>query len=140
MAIQHRFERPLRIRFSHCDPAGIVFYPRYFTMFNDLVEDWVSHALRIPYDELLGRRRVGLPTVSLTCRFAAISLMGEDVTLGLSLQRLGRSSVTLALGCRRGEEQRVQIEQVLVATDLHTHRPIAIPEDLRQAMLEFQQD
>ena len=140
MAVRHRFERALRVHFSHCDPAGIVFYPRYFTMFNDLVEDWISHGLGIAYDELLGQRRVGLPSVSLTCQFQAISRMGDEVTLGLSLQRLGRSSIALALGCRQGDEQRVQIEQVLVATDLHTHRPIPIPEDLRQAMSAFQQD
>ncbi len=34
------FERPVRIRFSHCDPAGIVFFPQYLVMTNDvLVED-----------------------------------------------------------------------------------------------------
>ena len=32
----------LPIRFRHCDAAGIVFYPRYFEMMNDLVEDWFA--------------------------------------------------------------------------------------------------
>ena len=31
--------RERRIRFSDCDPAGIVFYPQYFVMFNGLVEE-----------------------------------------------------------------------------------------------------
>ncbi len=138
-ATVHRFERPLTIRFSHCDPAGIVFYPRYFEMFNDLVEEWVSDGLGIPYAELLGARRTGLPTVSLECGFSAISRMGEQVTLGLTVQHVGRSSIRLALGCRRGDEQRVQLQQVLVTTSLDTHRAVAIPDDLRQAMLAFQQ-
>ena len=69
MAIVHPFERPLRIRFAHCDPAGIVFFPQYLVMINDLVEDWVSDALGVPYAELLGRRRTGMPTVSLQCEF-----------------------------------------------------------------------
>jgi 4-hydroxybenzoyl-CoA thioesterase len=136
----HRFERALTIRFSHCDPAGIVFYPRYFTMFNDLVEDWVTHALGIPYAELLGRRRTGLPSVSLNTQFSAISRMGDEVMMGLTLDHIGRSSIRLSLGCRQGNEQRVQVQQVLVATDLDSHRPIAIPDDLRQAMLAFQRD
>jgi 4-hydroxybenzoyl-CoA thioesterase len=34
------FARERIIRFSDCDPAGIVFYPQYFVMFNGLVEDW----------------------------------------------------------------------------------------------------
>ena len=136
----HRFERPLTIRFSHCDPAGLVFYPRYFTMFNDLVEDWVTHALGVPYAELLGRRRIGLPSVSLNTQFSAISRMGDEVMMGLTLDHIGRSSIRLSLGCRQGTQQRVSAEQVLVATDLDTHRPIAIPDDLRQAMVAFQQD
>jgi 4-hydroxybenzoyl-CoA thioesterase len=135
----HRFERPLLIRFSHCDPAGIVFFPRYLAMFNDLVEDWVTEALGIPYAELLGPRRTGLPSVSLNCQFSAVSRMGDEVMLGLSLEHIGRSSLRLNLGCRSGTEQRVQVQQVLVATSLDTHRPIPIPDDLRQAMTAFQQ-
>ncbi len=30
------FSRERLIRFSDCDPAGIVFYPQYFVMFNGL--------------------------------------------------------------------------------------------------------
>ena len=26
-----------KVRFQHCDPAGIVFYPRYFEMLNSVV-------------------------------------------------------------------------------------------------------
>ena len=136
----HRFERSIGIRFSHCDPAGIVFYPRYFVLFNDLVEDWVTSALGVPYAELLGRRRTGLPTVSLNSQFNAVSRMGEEVQMGLTLEHIGRSSIRLSLGCRHGSEQRAQVQQVLVLTDLDTHRPIEIPEDLRRAMVAFQRD
>lgn len=136
-AVIHTFERPLTIRFSHCDPAGIVFFPRYLAMFNDLVETWVTEGLGIPYAELIGTRRVGLPTVNLQCNFTAVSRMGEEVMLGVSVAHIGRSSVRLRLGCRRGEEARVAIEQTLVATDLSTHRAIALPDDLRAAMIRF---
>ena len=33
------FESDKLIRFHHCDPAGIIFYPQYFILFNELVED-----------------------------------------------------------------------------------------------------
>ena len=82
-----RFERALRIRFAHCDPAGIVFFPQYLVMFNGLVEDWFTEGLGVSYAELLGPRRVGLPIVRLECDFSAISRMGDDVVLGLSIMR-----------------------------------------------------
>ena len=134
----HRFERPLRIRFSHCDPAGIVFFPQYMVMFNGLLEDWFTDALGVPYGPLVQQRRVGTPTVSLQCDFTAISRMGDEVTLGLSVLRIGGASFRLGLGCRCGAEERVRMTQVLVITDLDTHRPVAIPEDIRSAMSNFQ--
>ena len=48
-ACDDAFERPVRIRFSHCDPAGIVFFPQYLVMSNALVEDWFNEALDIDY-------------------------------------------------------------------------------------------
>ncbi len=138
LAKVHSFERALRIRFAHCDPAGIVFFPQYLVMINNLVEDWVTEGLGLPYAELLGRRRTGMPTVSLQCDFTAVSRMGDDVMLGLSVEKLGRKSLTLDLGCRLGDEQRMRVRQVLVFTSLETHRAIDIPPDLRAAIENFQ--
>ncbi len=134
----HRFERPLRIRFSHCDPAGIVFFPQYMVMFNGLLEDWFTDALGIPYGPLVQQRRIGTPTVSLQCDFTAISRMGDEVTLGLTVLRIGGASFRLSVGCRCGTEERARMTQVLVITNLDTHRPIEIPEDIRSAMSKFQ--
>ena len=50
------FTRTVPIRFSHCDPAGIVYFPHYFDMFNGLVEDWYTEQLGVNYANLiLGR-------------------------------------------------------------------------------------
>ncbi|MBN8508049.1 MAG: acyl-CoA thioesterase [Burkholderiales bacterium] len=125
------------IRFSHCDPAGIVFFPHYLVMVNDLNEDWFAHLLGAPYADLVGRRRIGLPTVSLQCDFSAISRMGENVTLGLTVERLGTKSITLRHGCRLGDEARMSVRQVIVTTDLDTHRAVDIPADLRAAIARF---
>ena len=77
-----RFERVYAIRFSHCDPAGIVFYPQYLVLFNHLVEDWFTEGLGVDYARMLGARRIGLPIVRLECDFRAISRMGDAVTSG----------------------------------------------------------
>lgn len=115
-----------------------MFFPQYLVMFNNLVEDWVTEGLGISYAELVGRRRIGLPTVSLNCEFIAVSNMGDEVALGLSVERIGTSSIRLALGCHHGPEERVRVLQVLVTTNLDTHRAIPIPADLRDAMAKFQ--
>jgi len=129
-----RFETPLRIRFAHCDPAGLVYFPQYLVMLNGLVEDWFTDGLGLPYAELLGPRRTGLPIVQLQCDFSAVSRMGDQVTLGLQVERLGNSSLTLALDVRAGGELRMASRQVLVFTSLDTHKPVPVPDDVRQAI------
>ena len=131
-----RFERVYPIRFSHCDPAGIVFFPQYLVLFNHLLEDWFTHGLGIDYADFIGQRRIGTPTVRLECDFRAISRMGEDVSFSLTPERVGGSSLTLAIEARRGDELRVGARQVLVFTSLDTHRPVEIPADVRAALQE----
>lgn len=129
------FRRARRIRFSDCDPAGIVFYPQYFVMFNDLVEQWVDEALGIGYRALVIERRVGLPTVRVEADFRAVSRMGDDVALSLAVERIGGRSLTLDLRCEGAEgATRMSLRQVLVTTSLVTHRAIDIPPDLRAAI------
>ena len=132
------FEREQLIRFSHCDPAAIVFFPQYFVMFNGLVEDWFDEGLGLGYANVVAQRRIGLPTVALKCEFQIPSRMGERVQLRLSVQRLGRSSITLVLECRHKGEARVRLQQVIVTTSLDTGHAIAIPADVRSAIERFQ--
>lgn len=136
-AASNEFRRPRLIRFSDCDPAGIVFYPQYFVMLNGLIEDWVNEGLGLSYHGLVAQRRIGLPTVKLEVDFRAVSRMGDPVVLGLCVQRLGPRSMTLAVRCFGAQtgEVRMQMTQVIVTTSLETHRSVAIPHDMRAAIL-----
>jgi 4-hydroxybenzoyl-CoA thioesterase len=129
-----RFEATRAVRFSDCDPAGIVFFPQYLVMLNTLVEQWFDEGLCIPYAQLIGARRTGLPTVRLECDFTAISRHGDVLTLRLAVARLGRSSLQLRHEFFGGPELRLRALQVIVCTALDTHRPIALPDDIRQAI------
>lgn len=130
-----RFISCYPIRFAHCDPAGIVFFPQYLVLFNALVEDWFDRALKIPYARMLSEDRTGLPIVNLECDFRAITRMGETVDFGLRVARLGNRSLTLAVDCTGADgELRVAATKVLVFTDLQTHKAIAVPAHIRAAM------
>ncbi|MBV8501759.1 MAG: acyl-CoA thioesterase [Paucibacter sp.] len=128
------FERRQLVRFGHCDPAGIVFYPRYFEMLNALIEDWFTEGLGVDYAELLGPRRVGVPTVSLHSEFKRVSRMGDMLIQTIAIKRLGRTSLTLSVRFCADDGERATFEQVLVCTDLNTHKPQPFPPDLRAAL------
>ncbi|MCO5127369.1 MAG: hypothetical protein M9957_08845 [Rhodobacteraceae bacterium] len=42
------FRQDIRVGFNHCDPAGIVFYPRYFEMANTVCESFFMRLRAIP--------------------------------------------------------------------------------------------
>ncbi|MBS0451726.1 MAG: acyl-CoA thioesterase [Proteobacteria bacterium] len=134
--MQAAFKRERLIRFSDCDPAGIVFYPQYFVMFNGLVEDWVDEGLGIGFRRLVIERQTGLPTVRLEADFRAVSRMGDRVELALSVERLGSRSITLNSRCTSVDdgELRMQMRQVLVCTSLQTHQAVEVPADMREAI------
>lgn len=131
------FERTQVVRFAHCDPAGIVFFPQYLVMLNELVEDWFDRGLKIPYAGFINQRRLGLPTLRLECEFSAVSRLGDLLTQRLAVRRLGRSSLVLATEMRGGDELRLRATQVLVCTSLQTHRPEPLPDDVRAAFKPF---
>ena len=84
------FTRSVTIRFSHCDAAGIVYFPHYFDMFNGVIEDWYKAELKHDYAELVMGSRLGFPFVHIECDFKIPSMMGEIIDLTLLVERIGR--------------------------------------------------
>jgi 4-hydroxybenzoyl-CoA thioesterase len=133
-----KFTTQRAVRFSDCDPAGIVFFPQYLVMLNGFVEEWFDVGLGISYAGLIGVRRTGLPTVRLEVDFTAISHHGDVLSVSAGLEKLGHSSLivlTEVHGQQDGQAQlRLRARQVLVCTSLQTHKPQALPDDVRAAL------
>lgn len=137
--IDNTFLTDRMVRFSHCDPAGIVFYPEYFVMFSGLIEDWFNHGLGVSYAGYITEHGIGFPIVSLTCDFASPSTIGEVITFTLSLDHIGRTSLKFTVECTYKGQLRLRANKVLVTMDLHKRSAIPLPDDLRSLMEGFQQ-
>lgn len=134
------FECDRLIRFHHCDPAGIVFYPQYFVLFNELVEDWFNQELGIDFASLHVDQRLGVPMGSIECRFLSPSKVGETLRLGLSVKRIGTSSMTLAVSGRAASgEVRVEALLTVVLASLDTRRSVPIAGEMRRQFERFVQ-
>ena len=107
------FTRTVPIRFSHCDPAGIVYFPHYFDMFNGLVEDWYTEQLGVNYFKLPSR-------------------MGERLDLTLLLTRVGRSSLSVVIVGHVDGVERLRARLVTAMTSLDTHQSVELPAALRE--------
>lgn len=131
------FETDKLIRFHHCDPAGIVFYPQYFVLFNELVEDWFNHGLHVDFAAFHAVERLGVPMAHVECDFLSPSKIGEVLRFSLAVKRIGTTSLTLAVGARAGEEARVRATLVVVLASLEAHRPVPFPPEFRARLERF---
>ncbi|WP_231613417.1 acyl-CoA thioesterase [Halomonas sp. BC04] len=120
-----------KVRFEHCDPAGIVFYPRYFEMINAVVEDCFSESLGSSFAELVSSGR-GVPTVSLETQFHAPSRLGDILSFSLVPKAVGRTSLSLEIIATHQAQRRLTARVTLVYIDLNTGRPLPWPDPIRQ--------
>jgi 4-hydroxybenzoyl-CoA thioesterase len=132
------FQTEVLVRFADCDPAGIVFYPRFLEMFNNLVEDWCSAGLNFSFNDIVIKNGWGLPTVHLEADFISPSRLGEVLIAKLYVRSLGTSSIKadILLYGQDGSE-RVRGKVVLVLTDRRSHRAMPFPDALRNRISTF---
>lgn len=97
------FVKQEKIRFKHVDYAGIVFYPRFLEMLNDLVEDWFEEALDRPFSKI--HETNGIPTVDLKVQFKKAARLGEVLTKSLWVIHLGGAS--MVCGFKFEDEQGI---------------------------------
>ncbi|MXO67045.1 acyl-CoA thioesterase [Altericroceibacterium endophyticum] len=124
------FSTTAKVRFADVDPAGIVFYPRYFEMLNAAVEDWFA-AMGWDFDLMHRRRKIGVPTVKLEAQFIVPSELGEVLDITLDVRKLGRSSCALRVTFSCENVERLHADVVLVCMDLEKRHSIAWPDELR---------
>lgn len=130
------FEMRTRVRFADVDPAGIVFYPRYFEMLNAAVEDWFASDLGMDFATLHLRRRIGVPTVRLECDFLAPCGLGDLLTVTITPTHVGRSSCAVAYRISGGGTDRVRAAATLVCMDLDSQKSMPWPEPLRARLAQ----
>lgn len=124
---------PIPVLFRHCDPAAIVFYPRYVELVHDVVEHWFNYGLELSYYTLHSERSLGIPTVNLQVDFKQPSRLGDQLTGKLKVVKLGGSSVGLNVQlCGPDDAVRVDATVTIVFVSVEKISPIEIPADFRE--------
>ncbi len=87
--------RRVRIEWSHCDPAGIVFYPRYFEIFDNSTAALFEHALGMTMHQMFKAfESAGYPLARTRARFIRPTRYGDDVTIDSTIS-FGRASFSI---------------------------------------------
>lgn len=128
------FTYPQKIKFKHCDPAGIVFYPRYFEMINDVVEAFFEDVVGYSFGDM--QKGNGIPTAQISAEFTAVSRLEDRLEIEMRCERLGRSSLNAHYVARCGDEIRFTARSTLVFIDKTTGRSTRWPDPVRAILTD----
>jgi 4-hydroxybenzoyl-CoA thioesterase len=107
------FTHAIRVGFGECDPAGIVFYPRYLEMVNRVVETFFRDVVGQSYEAMMAAES-GVPTVRLDVDFLSPGRLGQVIDWTLRVARIGRSSVAFDISADAGGTRLLTVKKTVV--------------------------
>jgi 4-hydroxybenzoyl-CoA thioesterase len=134
------FRREVLIEWGDCDPAGIVFYPRYFAMFDASTAGLFSAALGCTKFEMLARFGIiGIPMVDTGAKFLIPSKFGDVITIQTEATEFRRSSFEISHKVFRGVALAITAHETRVWAGRHPDDParitgVPIPEEVKDRL------
>ncbi|SFU79074.1 4-hydroxybenzoyl-CoA thioesterase [Polaromonas sp. YR568] len=139
-----KFTIQKQVRFHHCDPAGIVFYPQFFYLLHEVQEDFLAH-IGFP-EHILIAGGTGVPIVDLKTEFLGMCRNGDPLTMTLELTRIGNSSMGMLYEIHGAAPApgststiRLRAHGVVVYSQVPNGKPVRIPDDMRSALMPYLQ-
>lgn len=112
--------RTVRIEWGDCDPAGIVYYPRYFAMFDhstamllEAATGYTKYQMTKVYDF------VGFPMIDTGAKFYIPSKFGDDIVIESTISELGKSSFNISHKVWKGDQLAIEAHEKRVWVGKH---------------------
>ena len=113
-------KKSIHIEWGHCDPLGIVYYPRYFEFF-DMCTNALFDLAGLPKPQMLKKYAIaGIPAVETRARFFAPSSFGDTIVIETHIAEWGTSSFSVEHKVLKGEVLAVEGFEKRVWTVLST--------------------
>jgi 4-hydroxybenzoyl-CoA thioesterase len=115
--------RTVRIEWGDCDPAGIVYFPRYFEIF-DACTAGSFEAVGLPKPRLIELYRIiGIPAVDVRAQFSLPCTFGDHVVIETRITDWGRCSFKVHHRLLKGDVTAVEGFEVRVWTGRDPENP-----------------
>jgi 4-hydroxybenzoyl-CoA thioesterase len=100
--------KKIRVEWGDCDPARVVFYPRYFTYFDACTHSLFEHA-GLPFQMMQRKYQIiGIPLVEVRARFIAPSQFGEEIVIESCVTAFRNRSFQVQHKLYNGDELAVE--------------------------------
>jgi YbgC/YbaW family acyl-CoA thioester hydrolase len=124
-----------RVRWSDCDPLGIIYYGAYVRFF-EAAEHELFRAAGLPYEVLRVQRHVQLPRKAFAVEFHSPARMDELLDIEVGVGRVGTTSLTLRFEVYHSPDRThratASLTVVCVEKETITKRPL--PDFLKDAL------
>jgi acyl-CoA thioester hydrolase len=133
-----RYRHPLRVRYAECDMQGVVFNAHYLAYFDtNMTELWrVAFG---SYQAMLDRG-VDMVVVDAQLQFRGSARFDEELTLAVSVTRMGSTSITTKHEVSRDGELLVEGTITHVIVERETFAKTEIPGWLRSGLAPWAVD
>ena len=115
--------RDVQIQWGDCDPANIVYYPRYFEMFDNSTSIMFEAAGFSKQDLIKRYGLVGIPMVDTRAKFHIASTHGDWITIESRIESFKRSSFEVTHKVFKGEALAIEAFETRVLVGRHPDDP-----------------
>ena len=112
-------KRDVQIQWGDCDPANIVYYPRYFAMFDDSTSIMFEAAGFSKQDIIHKYGLVGIPMVDTRAKFHIPSTHGDWIRIESRIESFKRSSFEVLHNVFKGERLAIEAFETRVLVGRH---------------------
>lgn len=127
-----------QVRYEETDAQAVVFYGNYVTYQDETFSEFLR---RIGYPfQALEASGFDLHVVHVDLDYSAVAGFDDWLVNGIRVNAIGESSIEFSYACRRHEDDTVVAEGGLthVSVDAESREPTRVPEDFREAVVDFQ--
>jgi len=123
-----------KIRYSDCDPQGIVFNGNYARYWDDAATDWLEE-LGLGGPEL-GGNGVEVVTARLEIDFKSAARLGEMLETSIQVAKFGTASMDLEVQTVNASSGDMVAagKLVWVFVDPEHFRPVPVPSDIKETL------
>ncbi len=132
------FRIQARVRWSECDPLGIIWYGAYLKYF-EAAELEMFRAVGLPYEVLRVQHEVQLPRKAFTVEFYSPAQMDELLDIDIGVTKIGSSSLTMRFEAYRAADRvlRATAQLTVVCVEKSSITKRVIPEWVRTALSPY---
>ena len=121
------FTWTVRVYYEDTDAGGIVYYANYLKFFERARTEWLR-SLGIHQQDLLANEAAAFVVRSASIDYLGAARLDDELTLRLSIEKLGRASVQFSQQAWRGDTLLASANVKVGCVDASTLRPRSIPD------------